>query len=216
MIGGGRIGGKAAGMLLARRILLTNNDQTGTDFAERLDDHDSFYIGSDVFFTFLVNNNLFRLRLQLTCNSATSDEEFKEIEQRFLAGRFSTTIQEQFRAMLDYYGQAPIIVRSSSLLEDSFGNAFAGKYRSVLQIRIETRLADFMRPSNWSTLALTLMSMLSQQAGLGSMTSNGDFSTAFGMPYRHYFFPTLAGVAFPESLRLNDRIDPARHHPPRL
>src|SRR5690606_19313529 len=33
--------------------------------------------------------------------------------------------------ILEYFGQSPIIVRSSSLLEDSFGNAFAGKYESV-------------------------------------------------------------------------------------
>ena len=72
LIGAGRIGGKAAGMLLAQRILLTKKDETGIDFAERLDGHDSFYIGSDVFFTFLVNNDLFRLRLRLTCDSATS------------------------------------------------------------------------------------------------------------------------------------------------
>jgi pyruvate, water dikinase len=216
MIGGGRIGGKAAGMLLARRILLTNNDQTGTDFAERLDDHDSFYIGSDAFFTFLVNNNLFRLRLQLTCNSATSDEEFKEIEQRFLAGRFSATIQEQFRAMLDYYGQAPIIVRSSSLLEDSFGNAFAGKYRSVFctnQGDPETRLADFMR-----AVKLVYASAVNPDAlcyrsrrGLGEHDEQMAIlvQRVSGMPYRHYFFPTLAGVAFSRNLYAwNDRIDP--------
>jgi len=50
--------------------------------------------------------------------------------KRFLTGHFPHEILEQFRNMLDYFGQAPIIVRSSSLLEDSFGNAFAGKYRS--------------------------------------------------------------------------------------
>jgi len=33
--------------------------------------------------------------------------------------------------LLEHYGQSPIIVRSSSLLEDNFGNAFAGKYESV-------------------------------------------------------------------------------------
>ena len=33
--------------------------------------------------------------------------------------------------MLEYFGQSPIIVRSSSILEDGFGNAFAGKYESV-------------------------------------------------------------------------------------
>ncbi|MCJ7803756.1 MAG: PEP/pyruvate-binding domain-containing protein [Desulfobacterales bacterium] len=215
LIGAGRIGGKAAGMLLAQRILLTEKNKTGIDFAERLDDHDSFYIGSDVFFTFLVNNDLFRLRLQLTCDSATSHEEFQEIEQRFLAGRFSTTIEEQFRAMLDYYGQAPIIVRSSSLLEDSFGNAFAGKYRSVFcanQGNPEDRLADFMR-----AVKLVYASALNPDAlcyrskrGLGANDEQMAIlvQRVSGMPYQQYFFPTLAGVAFSRNLYAwNDRID---------
>src|SRR5512136_446720 len=215
LIGAGRIGGKAAGMLLAQRILLREKDGTGIDFAERLDDHDSFYIGSDVFFTFLVNNDLFRLRLHLTCNSATSHEEFQEIEQRFLAGHFSAGIQEQFRAMLDYYGQAPIIVRSSSLLEDSFGNAFAGKYRSVFcanQGNPEDRLADFMR-----AVKLVYASAINPDAlcyrskrGLGEYDEQMAIlvQRVSGMPYRHYFFPTLAGVAFSRNLYAwNDRID---------
>jgi len=215
LIGAGRIGGKAAGMLLAQRILLTEKDETGIDFAERLDGHDSFYIGSDVFFTFLVNNDLFRLRLQLTCDSATSHEEFLEIEERFLAGRFSVTIQEQFRAMLDYYGQAPIIVRSSSLLEDSFGNAFAGKYRSVFcanQGNPDARLDDFMR-----AVKLVYASALNPDAlcyrskrGLGANDEQMAIlvQRVSGMPYRKYFFPTLAGVAFSRNLYAwNDRID---------
>ncbi len=215
LIGAGRIGGKAAGMLLARRILLTEKKKSGANLAERLEDHDSFYIGSDVFFTFLVHNNLFRLRLHLTCNSATSDEEFKEIEDRFLAGRFPATIEEQFRAMLDYYGQAPIIVRSSSLLEDSFGNAFAGKYRSIFcpnQGNPETRLAEFIK-----AVKLVYASALNPDAlcyrsrrGLGESDEQMAIlvQRVSGMPYRHYFFPTLAGVAFSRNLYAwNDRID---------
>ena len=216
LIGAGRIGGKAAGMLLARRILLTEKDEAGIDFAERLDDHDSFYIGSDVFFTFLVNNDLFRLRLRLTCNSATSHEEFQEIEQRFLGGHFPAAIQEQFRAMLDYYGQAPIIVRSSSLLEDSFGNAFAGKYRSIFcsnQGDPEARLVNFMQ-----AVKLVYASALNPDAlcyrskrGLGENDEQMAIlvQRVSGMPYQQYFFPTLAGVAFSHNLYAwNDRIDP--------
>ncbi|MFB3886554.1 MAG: PEP/pyruvate-binding domain-containing protein [Thermodesulfobacteriota bacterium] len=215
LIGAGRIGGKAAGMLLARRILLAEESEKGIDFSDRLDDHDSFYIGSDVFFTFLVNNDLFRLRLRLTCNSETSDEEFQEIEQRFLSGSFPGAIQEQFRAMLDYYGQAPIIVRSSSLLEDSFGNAFAGKYRSLFcanQGDPEARLADFMR-----AVKLVYASALNPDAlcyrskrGLGENDEQMAIlvQRVSGMPYRQYFFPTLAGVAFSRNLYAwNDRID---------
>ena len=215
LIGAGRIGGKAAGMLLAQRILLTKKQETGIDFTERLDDHDSFYIGSDVFFTFLVNNDLFRLRLRLTCDSATSPDEFQEIEERFLSGRFSSIIREQFRAMLDYYGQAPIIVRSSSLLEDSFGNSFAGKYRSIFctnQGNPEARLDDFMR-----AVKLVYASALNPDAlcyrskrGLGANDEQMAIlvQRVSGMPYRQYFFPTLAGVAFSRNLYAwNDRID---------
>jgi pyruvate,water dikinase len=214
LIGAGRIGGKAAGMLLARRILLTEKD-AGVDFAERLEDHDSFYIGSDVFFTFLVNNDLFRLRLQLTCDSAISQEEFQEVEQRFLAGHFPAAIQEQFRAMIDYYGQAPIIVRSSSLLEDSLGNAFAGKYRSLFcanQGDPETRLADFMRAVKLvyaSTLNPDALSYRCKR-GLGENDEQMAIlvQRVSGMPYRQYFFPTLAGVAFSRNLYAwNDLID---------
>jgi hypothetical protein len=215
LIGAGRIGGKAAGMLLARCILLSLKEEEGIDFSERLDDHDSFYVGSDVFFTFLVNNDLFRLRLHLTCNSETSREEFQEIEQRFLDGHFSATIQEQFRAMLDYYGQAPIIIRSSSLLEDSFGNAFAGKYSSVFcpnQGPPEVRLAEFMK-----AVKLVYASALNPDAlcyrskrGLGEYDEQMAIlvQRVSGIPYHHYFFPTLAGVAFSRNLYAwNDRID---------
>ncbi len=145
LIGSGRIGGKAAGMLLARAVIARDGEP---EVVEALDPHDSFYIGSDVFFTFLVNNDLFRLRLQLSQEDRISPEDFEEVEQRFLQGKFPANILEQFRAMLDYFGQAPIIVRSSSLLEDSFGNAFAGKYRSEFcpnQGDPEERLEGFLQ-----------------------------------------------------------------------
>jgi len=48
--------------------------------------------------------------------------------------------------MLNYFGQIPIIVRSSSFLEDGFGNAFAGKYESIFCVNAcdpEERLLQF-------------------------------------------------------------------------
>ena len=86
--------------------------------------------------------------MQLTSDSALTHEEFAEVEERFLEGVFPASIMEQFRVMLDYFGQAPIIARSSSLLEDGFGNAFAGKYRSEYcanQGDPEERMESFLR-----------------------------------------------------------------------
>ena len=214
MIGSGRIGGKAAGMLVARKVL--SQKTKGRNFTRILEEHDSFFIGSDVFFTFLVNNNLFRLKSDLSRNSQISREEFEQIEEQFLNGQFPQEIIEQFKDMLDYFGQAPIIVRSSSLLEDSFGNAFAGKYRSEFcanQGNPEKRLESFLR-----AVKLVYASALNPDAlryrkkrGLGE----GDEQMAIlvqrvsGMPYQKYFFPSLAGVAFSRNLYAwTNRIDP--------
>ncbi|MDI6854521.1 MAG: PEP/pyruvate-binding domain-containing protein [Deltaproteobacteria bacterium] len=214
LIGSGRIGGKAAGMLLARRILLTEPD--GTDFSQVLEEHDSFFIGSDVFFTFLVNNDLFRLRLRLTRNSQISVEEFNKVEERFLAGRFPDEIMEQFKDLLDYFGQAPIIVRSSSLLEDGFGNSFAGKYRSEFcanQGSPEERMAAFLRAVKLVYASAVNPDALSyrRQRGLGESDEQMAIlvQRVSGLRYQHYFFPPLAGVAFSHNLyRWTDRIDP--------
>jgi pyruvate, water dikinase len=214
LIGSGRIGGKAAGMLLARRILLSEPGEI--DFSTVLEEHDSFFIGSDVFFTFLVNNDLFRLRLRLTRNSQIAPEEFEKVEERFLAGEFPPEIMEQFKDLLDYFGQAPIIVRSSSLLEDGFGNSFAGKYRSEFcanQGGPEERMKAFLR-----AVKLTYASAVNPDAlayrrrrGLGESDEQMAIlvQRVSGMRYREYFFPPLAGVAFSHNLyRWTDRIDP--------
>lgn len=214
LIGSGRIGGKAAGMLLARRILL--NTIGTTDFSRVLEEHDSFYIGSDVFFTFLVNNDLFRLRLRLTQNSQISPEEFARVEQLFLSGQFPEEIMEQFKDLLDYFGQAPVIVRSSSLLEDGFGNSFAGKYRSefcVNQGDPEERLHYFLRAVKLVYASAVNPDALSyrRQRGLGEADEQMAIlvQRVSGMRYRHYFFPPLAGVAFSHNqYRWTDRIDP--------
>ncbi len=74
----------------------------------------------------------------------------EELRTQMLKGSFPEQIRVGFRHLLEYYGQYPIIVRSSSLLEDGFGNAFAGKYDSFsVLIRV-----DRMSGSNsWKMLS---------------------------------------------------------------
>ncbi|MDR1829804.1 MAG: PEP/pyruvate-binding domain-containing protein, partial [Candidatus Fibromonas sp.] len=92
--------------------------------------HDSYYLGSDIFYTYIVQNGWWELRTK----QKTPEGYFavaKELQEKLLNGKFPAAINEQFMQMLEHYGQSPIIVRSSSLQEDNFGNAFAGKYESV-------------------------------------------------------------------------------------
>jgi hypothetical protein len=69
-----------------------------------------------------------------------------EMKENLLRGKFPDQVRERFQEIIEYFGQSPIIIRSSSLLEDSFGNAFAGKYESlflVIQGDPEQRYSEF-------------------------------------------------------------------------
>jgi len=127
MIGSGFIGGKTVGLLLSRKILQRDSSM---DWSSVLEHHDSFYIGSDVFYSYLVNNDCWKLRMQ----QKTPEAYFSAapvLAEEIRNGSFPDDIREQFLQIIEYFGQSPIIVRSSSLLEDAFGNAFAGKYESA-------------------------------------------------------------------------------------
>lgn len=126
MIGIGSVGGKALGMLVARSILR----EKAPDIASRLEVHDSFFVGAEVFVTFLVRNGVWWIRDRLKSGNGTR-EDLEEGRRRIREGQFPPDVVLQFEGMLDYFGERPCIVRSSSILEDARGNAFSGKYESV-------------------------------------------------------------------------------------
>jgi len=125
-IGTGFIGGKSVGMLVARAIL--EHDEQAR-FASHLEPHDSFYLGSDLFYSYIIANGWWRLWIDQ--KTRRYFEAGEELHAKLTDGRFPPDVRDRFMTMLEYFGQSPIIVRSSSLLEDNFGNAFAGKYESV-------------------------------------------------------------------------------------
>jgi len=197
LIGTGFIGGKAVGMLLANSIM---GEERSFDWRQRLELHDSFYVGSDVFYTYIVENGWWKLRME----QKTRDGYFKvaaELKEKMLTGRFPDQVREQFQEMIEYFGQSPIIVRSSSLLEDAFGNAFAGKYQSFFcanQGSPEERYAQFEQTvrkvyastMNEDALTYRLQRGLDQQDEQMALL----VQRVSGSYRRSYFFPDLAGV----------------------
>ncbi len=196
MIGTGLIGGKTVGMLLARAILT----RTDRRWREKLEAHDSFYVGSDVFYTYLVRNGCWRVR-RTQRNPDTFLDGAEDARAKILSGTFPGFVREQFMAMLEYYGQSPIIVRSSSLLEDSFGNAFTGKYDSVFcpnqgspQERLEAVLSA-VRTVYASTMSREALMYRSRRGLL-----EGDEQMAIlvqrvsGAIHGDLFYPQVAGV----------------------
>ncbi|HEX6019244.1 MAG TPA: PEP/pyruvate-binding domain-containing protein [Burkholderiaceae bacterium] len=143
LIGTGFIGGKAVGMLLARAILRAD---LAAQWNEFLEPHDSYYIGSDLFHSTIVVNGWWPLLMDQRSEAGYFGAA-AQLRERLLQATFPAEILREFRVMLEHFGQYPIIVRSSSLLEDGFGNAFAGKYDSffcVNQGSPEERLEQFV------------------------------------------------------------------------
>lgn len=197
VIGTGFVGGKAVGMLLAGNILLRD---PSFPWEEHLELHDSFFVGSNVYYSYIVHNGWWPLFVR----QKTKEGYFSvaaELREKMLQGQFSDTMREGFHKMLEYYGQYPIIVRSSSLLEDGFGNAFAGKYDSffcVNQGTPEERLDQFeeaVRRIFASAMSEDALSYR-QQRGLDLQDEQMALlvQRVSGAFRNHYFFPELAGV----------------------
>ncbi len=199
MIGSGFIGGKAVGMLLARKMLSCDSE---TDWDSIIEQHDSFFVGSDVFYTYLVENGLWKLRM----DQKQPENYFRlapVLRDGILAGRINQKVQEQFLRILEYFGQSPIIVRSSSLLEDSFGSAFAGKYESVYctnQGTLEERYEEFEKAVR--TIFASTMNESALTYRLQRELSDRDEQMALlvqrvsGCHRQQYFFPDMAGVGY--------------------
>ena len=198
MIGTGMIGGKATGMLLARKIV----ENKCPRIYRKFEPHDSFYIGSDVFYSFIVENKFWDLRIR-----QRSEEEYfslaDEFAERLHTGKFSREMEEQLVKLLEYYGQDPIIVRSSSILEDGFGNAFAGKYESVfcsnsgdmdqrleeLENAIRTVYASTMSKSALDYRSRRGLQKRDEQMALLVMRVSGSY-------YGEFYMPCVAGVGY--------------------
>jgi len=196
IIGTGLIGGKSVGMLLARAIVKQANERWGNV----LEEHDSFFVGSDVFYTFLVTNGIWWVRQQ-QADPETFLRGAESARRRILVGRFPEHVEKQFADMLDYFGQSPIIVRSSSLLEDSFGNAFAGKYESVFCVNQgprHKRLEDFLaaiRTIYASTMSEKALTYRAQRGMLGQDEQMALLvQRVSGAVHNGFFFPQVAGV----------------------
>jgi len=210
MIGSGTIGGKALGMLLSRAVL--RRDAPHLD--AHLEAHDSFYIGTEVFDTFLVHNGLWWIRRRQR-DAEIFLKEIDEARARVLAGRFSPTTLRQFEGMLEYFGEWPFIVRSSSRLEDRYGNAFAGQYDSVFcanrgpwEKRLEN-LLDAVRQVYASTMSAQALHYRERR---GLLAENEQMAVLImrvsGTAGGRYFHPHAAGVGLSVNpYRWNPQID---------
>jgi hypothetical protein len=203
-IGRGKIGGKAAGMLLAHRVLEKN---APGDLLNCLRPAESFFVGSDEMYTFMALNNLVHWNDQKYKDEDAMRSEFAQIQKEYARGRFPVDVLEKLDELLRTVGKKPLIVRSSSLLEDNFGTSFAGKYESIFVPNQSTPAKNLKALTQ--AIALVYASTLNPDALLYRRSKGlQDYDERMGIliqvvqgdRFGQYFFPDAAGVAFSRNL----------------
>jgi hypothetical protein len=111
-IGRGKIGGKAAGMMLAWKILQRVKAETDSEFCERVTIPDSYFIGADVFYDFLAHNDLFSYMNQKYKSREDIETDYPQIRDTYIDARFPDDVIERLHSLLDKVGNAPLVVRS--------------------------------------------------------------------------------------------------------
>ena len=203
-IGAGRIGGKAAGMLLAHRIL---SNELPEELQASLKKPEYYFIGSNEMYSFFAMNNLESWNDQKYKSEDEMRADYPRIIREFLAGEFPSDICEKLENILHDVGKKPLIVRSSSLLEDSFGTSFAGKYESIFVPNQGTEKENLKALLN--AIARVYASTINPDALLYRRSKGlQDYDERMailimvveGEQYRNFYLPDAAGVAFSRNL----------------
>jgi hypothetical protein len=202
-IGRGKIGGKAAGMLLARKILQLPQEEGTMDLRQRICIPDSYFVGADVFYDFLSANNLNRFMNQKYKPAEVIESEYPRVRAAYMGGRFPAPVVASIRHMLEEVGDVPLIARSSSLLEDNFGKAFAGKYDSIFcpnQGTMKENLEALLNAIKQVYASLLNPAALVYRQQMGLLDYDERMAVLIqkvqGTRYGRYFFPTVAGVGY--------------------
>ncbi|MCC7357868.1 MAG: hypothetical protein IT317_00225 [Anaerolineales bacterium] len=199
-IGTGKIGGKAAGMLLAWKIL----QQAAPELAAQVDLPRSYFVGANVFYDFKALNQLEHNQKYKSPEQIRA--EYPTLVEDHLRARFPEEVADRLREILTEVGHTPLIVRSSSLLEDNFGTSFAGKYASYFcpnQGTIKENLRDLTTAIRRIYASVYNPDVLTYRRRMGLLDYDERMAILLqavqGEPHGRYFFPDLAGVAFSQS-----------------
>jgi len=211
-IGRGKIGGKAAGVMLAQCVL---RKSAAADLFERIHIPRSWFLGADLFYQF---NQLNGLHIFANQKYKPEDEirtDYPEIIRSFQEGHFPEDIVEQLKGLLEQASGTPLIVRSSSLLEDSFGTSFAGKYESYFcpnQGSPEENLSQLLGAIKKVYASVYNPDVLLYRRKVELLDYDERMAVLIqatqGRRVGAYFLPDAAGVAFSRNqFRWNPRID---------
>ncbi|HEX9659304.1 MAG TPA: PEP/pyruvate-binding domain-containing protein, partial [Rhodothermales bacterium] len=163
----------------------------------------TWYIASDGILDFIQNNSLNEVYNQKYMDIERVRQDYPHIINLFKNSRFTTEIEKGLAVALDDFGDRPLIVRSSSILEDRLGSSFSGKYKSLFVAnqgskpeRLEA-LKDAIAEVYASVFSPDPIEYRAERGLLDFREEMGILiQEVVGTRVDKYFFPSFSGVAF--------------------
>jgi pyruvate,water dikinase len=197
----GKLGGKSAGLFLAAAILRreSSSDYSIGEFKVPR----SWYVASEGLMSFVEYNDLDEVLQQKYRETSQVRREYPNIIQLFKNSRFPPEIVKGVSMILDEVGDKPLIVRSSSLLEDRMGSAFSGKYKSLFlanQGSKQERMTAILDAMTEVYASVFGPDPIAYRHERGLLDFHEEMAILIqevvGTRLGDYFLPAVAGVAF--------------------
>ena len=211
--GAGKVGGKSAGIILANEIL--EEKKKVNPKLRKVYITKSWFLASDGVLEFINYNALDEFMFSKYQSLDEIKIEYPFLEYIFKQSVFSPEAINSFNQILDDIPDSPIVVRSSSLLEDSFEASFTGKYKSLFISNTGSReerlnsLMDAISEVYASTFNPDAIEYRKKHGLIDFREEMGVIiQEVVGKKYGKYFFPSYAGVAMSNNeFRWSNRID---------
>ena len=208
----GKLGGKGSGLFLAANII--KKAENNQELLQLVKIPKTWYIVSDALYSFIEQNSLQDMIGHKYLNIDEIRQEYPYVIHVFRNSPLPPEIIKGISMALDDFGDVPLIVRSSSLLEDQEGTSFAGKYKSLFvanQGTKEERLTSLLGAIAEVYTSLYGPDPLEYRHEHELIDSHEEMGIMIqevvGRRVGPYYFPAYAGVAFSKNeFRWSNRI----------
>ncbi|GHV40158.1 pyruvate, phosphate dikinase [Synergistales bacterium] len=197
LLGEGRCGGKSKGLAYAHTVLLASDlkDKVELPFL-------SHVVSTEVFEDFLHTNGL---------DDLYDEDNWESVQKRLANGSFSDGLKRDLERILGEFekiGNPPLVVRSSSLMEDAVDLAFAGKYDSFFSANIRDlswRMAKLEECIRGVWVSMFNPSARKYRTKHGKAHHDESMAVIIqsmvGKDRHHIYYPKLAGTIFSRIFR---------------
>lgn len=190
-IGNGSLGGKGRGLAFLGNIVKTNFElNENPNFPVLLPK--TVVLCTDIFDDFMESNNLYPIAL--------SDKSDEEILHHFLEADLPESLDEDFLTFFEAV-KSPLAIRSSSLLEDSYYQPFAGIYSTYMVPALEDKqkMVELVKAAVKSVYASVFYAdskayMTATQNVIDQEKMGIVLQEVVGNRYGNRFYPTMSGV----------------------